>query len=164
MARAVALAAAAALVLASCTNYQSRLTAPKVAGAGDGGGTDALVAPRPADDKRSVWSAEEVTGEVRLRFDVSAAGEVANVAVLEASDPRLADLAAQKLAAWPFEPATVQGAPVAVAGAETVMVFYTDDSTTTGEVIGYTLLVIVLLPIAVLLGAGGGKFECCKSE
>jgi TonB family protein len=159
-ARAVALVAAAALVLASCTNYQSRLTAPEVARPEDGVGTDALMAPRPAKEKRSVWSEEEVTGEVRLRFDVSETGEVANVEVLEASDPRLAELAAQRLASWPFEPATVGGAPVAVEGVETVMVFYTDDSTTTGEVIGYTLLIVVLLPIALILGAAGsGSFH-----
>jgi len=149
-ARAVALVAAAALALASCTNYQSRLTAPEVTRAG---GTDALVAPRPAEEKRSVWSEEEVTGEVRLRFGVSETGEVANVEVLEAGDPRLAELAAQRPASWPFEPGTVGGAPVAVEGVETVMVFYTDDSTTTGEVIGYTLLIVVLLPIALILGA-----------
>lgn len=152
-ARAVALVVAAALILASCTNYQSRLTAPEVTRAG---GTAALVAPRPTDEKRSVWSEEEVTGEVRLRFDVTAAGQVANVAVVEASDERLAELAAQRLAAWPFEPGTVGGEPVAVEGVETVMVFYTDDSTTTGEVIGYTLLIIVVLPIALLAGGGGG--------
>ncbi len=148
---AVALVAAAALVLAGCTDYKVRLgeptlteTAPGAAGVGP---------PRPAKEKRSLWGPEKLTGWVRLRFDVSATGQVGNVEVLESSDQRLEAQAAASLSSWPFEPATRDGEPAAVEGAEAVMTFYTDDTTTTGEVIGYTLLIIVLVPVAVVLGA-----------
>jgi len=164
--RAVAMVAVAALALASCTNYKSRLSAPEVVGSGDAGeaggaaGAAGLVSPRPAKETRSVWSAEEITGRVRLRFNVSETGQVGHVEVLESTDERLEKQAANSLSSWPFEPGTREGEPVAVKGVEAVMVFYTDDSTTTGEVIGITLLVIVLLPIVVVLGLfADGNFK-----
>ena len=146
---------AAALALAGCTDYKARLRAPDQAAAAPASG---VVPPEPAEDKRSVWQGEKITGWVHLRFDVSAEGEAGDIEVVEASDERLEARAAGKLADWPFAPATRDGAPEAFADMEMVMVFFKDDTTTTAEAIGITALVIVLIPVAVLLSfAGGGS-------
>lgn len=166
-ARAVALVVAAALVLASCTDYKSRLRAPDAPGAALAAG---VVPPEPAEEKRSVWQGEKIAGWVHLRFDVSEAGEARDIAVVASSDPQLEARAVGKLAAWPFVPASRASAaevfaPEAYRDLELVMVFYTDDTTTTAEAIGITLLVIVLIPVALVLAVlgGGGKFECCSN-
>jgi len=154
-----ALVAVAALVLASCTDYKARLRAVDAPAATPGATPGAaVVPPEPAEDKRSVWQGEKITGWVHLRFDVNEEGEVGCIEVVRSSDRRLEERAMGKLADWPFAPATRDGAPEPFAGMEMVMVFYKDDTTTTAEAIGITLLVIVLIPVAVLLSfASGGS-------
>jgi Gram-negative bacterial TonB protein C-terminal len=102
---------------------------------------------------RSRLAAPATSGRAWDAKPRSRAGAVGNVEVLESSDQRLEAQAAASLSSWPFEPGTRGGEPAAVEDAEAVMTFYTDDTTTTGEVIGATLLIIVLVPLAVVLGA-----------
>jgi hypothetical protein len=157
-ARAVALVVAAALVLVSCTDYKTRLRKSVEPGRASAAG---VVPPQPAKEKRSVWSGEKITGWVRLRFDVSEEGETSAIAVVASSDQRLEARAADSLASWPFEPGTRGGAPVPMEDMELVMVFYTDDTTTTAEVIGITLLVIVLVPVMLAMAflSGDASFK-----
>lgn len=152
-ARAVALVVSAALVLASCTDYKARLS-----DGSDAESVPGIVPPQPAKEKRSVWQGEKTTGWVHLRFDVSETGEVSGVEVVKSSEERLEVKAMEGVASWPFEPGTREGEPAAFEDVEMVMVFYTDDTTTTGEAIGKTVLVIVMIPLmvaAALLGGGG---------
>lgn len=153
--RLVAIVVSATLVLASCTDYKARLRASEEP---DAETVPGVVPPQPAKEKRSVWQGEKIRGWVHLRFDVSPNGEVSGVEVVESSEERLESKAVQSLASWPFEPGTQDGEPLAFEDVEMVMVFYTDDTTTTGEAIGMTVLVIVMIPLmaaAALLGGRG---------
>ena len=151
--RTVAFFVSATLVLASCTDYKARLSEEPSEATVPG-----IVPPQPAKEKRSVWQGEKIGGWVHLRFDVSASGEVSGIEVVKSSEEQLEAKAVDSLASWPFEPGTRDGKPAASEDVEMVMVFYTDDTTTTGEFIGKTVLVIVMIPLVVaaaLLGGGG---------
>lgn len=87
-----------------------------------------LTYPNPTD--REIILDDEETGEfvegwVRLRFDIERTGEIRNVMVVEASDDRLKEKAAESLTAWHFAPGTVNGDESDFEQLEFKMNFYT---------------------------------------
>jgi TonB family protein len=146
-------------MISSCTDYKSRLT---VSDQQDTTPPNGALLPQPAEERRSVWRGEKITGWVKLRVDVSETGEVEGIDVVESSDQRLETQATELFSSWPFKPGMRDGEPSRFEDVEFVMMFYTDDTTTTGEAIGLTALVIVVLPVmlalAILGGGGSIKF------
>jgi TonB family protein len=156
LSRALTILVCVVFALASCTNYKATLN-PATEGALTG-----TILPRSAVPQKAIVRTEEkVTGSVRLRVDVSDTGHVSGVEIIEASDDRLKEKALDLIQSWPLEPGTIAGKPTEFEGLEYTMVFFTDDSTTTGEVVGTTVLVVLLVPLAVILGlaSGGGSFK-----
>lgn len=156
--KALTILVCAVFALASCTNYKATLS-PATEGA-----PSETVLPRSAvTEKAIVRTEEKVTGSVRLRVDVSDTGEVSGVEILEASDDRLREKALDLIRSWPLEPGTIAGEPAKFEGVEYTMVFFTDDSTTTGEAVGkalgVTLLVALLLVGVAVSVAAGGSFS-----
>jgi TonB family protein len=148
-------------MISSCTDYKSRLTVSDQQGTTPPTGASL---PQPAEERRSVWRGEKITGWVKLRVDVSETGEVDGIDVVEASDQRLETQAEESLSSWPFKPGTRDGKPARFEDVEFVMMFYTDDTTTSGEAIGVAILVIVALPVVLALAilGGGGSIKFGK--
>lgn len=71
--------------------------------------------------------AEGRDGHVQLRFDVTAAGEVENVAVVESSDAEFEEPAMRALAEWRYLPRIVGGKRVRHEGVHTIVRFVLDD-------------------------------------
>lgn len=142
--------------VASCTDYKATLKPATEDASAE------TVLPRSAVAQKAIVRTEEkVTGSVRLRVDVSDTGDVSGVEIIEASDDRLKEKALDLILSWPMEPGTIAGEPAKFENLEYTMVFITDDSTTTGEVIGTTVLVVLLLPLALALAlfSGGSSFK-----
>ena len=116
--------------------------------------------PSPSEDERSVWHGEKITGWVRLRFDVTETGDTDKVEILESSDERLEAQAEEMLESWPFKAGMREGVPARFENIEMIMAFYTDDTTTTGEALGATVIIVLLLPLVLVMAlvSGGGTF------
>lgn len=132
----------AALVLASCSTYKARLTQRTEPRAG------AVVLPSPTEDWKLVEGGENITGWVKLRFEVSATGEVRGVQTIDTSDERLSGKAAAMLASWPFEPGTIEGKPEAFKDIEFMMTF-TEETTDTSDATTAIILGVILVGIVV---------------
>ncbi|MCH8002575.1 MAG: TonB family protein [Proteobacteria bacterium] len=130
----------AALVLASCGTYKARLTQRTEPRSG------AVILPSPTEDWKLVEGEERVTGWVRLRFDVSATGQVRGVQTIDSSDERLSEKAAAMMASWSFEPGTIEGKPAKFEDIEFMMAFV--EESTKSEIV---LAVIIVGVIAVAL-------------
>jgi len=130
----------AALVLASCGTYKARLTQRTEPRSG------AVILPSPTEDWKLVEGEERVTGWVRLRFDVSATGQVRGVQTIDSSDERLSEKAAAMMASWSFEPGTIEGKPTKFEDIEFMMAFV--EESTKSEIV---LAVIIVGVIAVAL-------------
>ncbi len=130
----------AALVLASCSTYKARLTQRTEPRSG------AVILPSPTEDWKLVEGEERVTGWVKLRFDVSATGQVRGVQTIDSSDERLSEKAAAMMASWSFEPGTIEGTPTKFEDIEFMMAFV--EETTESEIV---LAVIIVGVIAVAL-------------
>lgn len=154
--RTVAVIVCLALVSASCTNYKARIrTISKPASA-------AQTLPTPKREVRSVFAEEKIIGSAQVRADIDADGAVTGVEVFEASDEALGPKAKELLTDWGFEPGKRGETAATFDDLEFSLDFYTDDSTTTGEVIGKTLLVIIAIPIVALMAlvtGPGGSFR-----
>ena len=133
----------AGLVLASCTSYKARLTPRTERRSG------AVILPSPTEEWKFVKGEENITGWVRLRFDVSATGEVRGVQIIGSDDDRLREKAAAMMASWSFEPGTIEGKPTKFEDIEFVMAFF--EETSESE---YVLAVILVGALAVALAVG----------
>ncbi len=131
----------AAFLLASCSTYKARLTQQSQQRAG------AVVLPNPTEDWKLIEAGEKITGWVKLRFEVSATGEVSGVQTIETSDARLSATAARMMAAWPFEPGTVEGKSEAFQDIEFEMTFY-EETRETSDTAGLIMLVVIIVGIA----------------
>jgi TonB family protein len=67
--------------------------------------------------------ARGVEGEVRLKFDVTAAGSVANVSVVESSDVQFEEAALLSVSEWRYLPRIVAGKRVGTEGVQTLIRF-----------------------------------------
>jgi TonB family protein len=67
--------------------------------------------------------ARKLQGHVQLKFDVTAAGKVENITVVESSDPIFEEPAISSLSKWRYLPKIVAGKRVASAGVHTVLRF-----------------------------------------
>ena len=133
----------AALVLASCATYKARLeprTEPR---------PGAVILPSPTEDWKLVEGEENIIGWVRLRFDVSATGEVRGIQTIGSSDGRLNEKAAAMLVSWAFEPGTIEGKPTEFEDIEFMMAFFED--TTESEVV-WTVVIVGALAVALAVG------------
>ena len=105
------------------------------------------------------------SGWVHFRFDVDSSGKISDVSVVRQSNAGLEFAARQILNEWAFQPATVDGTPVAFEDMDVVMGF--SDTVTAGEAIGVGAAVIVLLPLALLaivIGAAAGTTGSFKKN
>ena len=134
----------AALVLASCGTYKARLTQRTEPRSG------AVILPSPTEDWKLVEGEERVTGWVRLRFDVSATGQVRGVQTIDASDERLSEKAAAMMASWSFEPGTIEGKPTKFEDIEFMMAFV-EESTKSEIVLAVIIVGVVAIALAVAL-------------
>ena len=66
---------------------------------------------------------QRLSGHVQLVFDVTAAGVVENVGVVESSDPQFEDPAIRALSAWRYLPRIAAGKRVAATGIHTIIRF-----------------------------------------
>lgn len=107
----------ATVVLASCTTYKARLTQESEPR------SRAENIPSPTVYEKLIEGGENITGWVRLRFDVSATGEVRGVQIIGSSDKRLSEKAAAMMASWSFQPGTIEGKPMKFRDIEFMMTF-----------------------------------------
>ena len=156
----VALIASVALMLASCTDYKSRLGVPKQL---DMKNESHVTIPSSTKEVRQVWQGgrDQISGWVKLSFDVTESCDVEDINVIDSSNENLEDIAVDMLSSWPFEAGKRDEAPIRVENLEVVMTFYTDDTITTGQVVGGAFLIVVLLPLVLLaaLVSGGGSMK-----
>ncbi len=146
--KALTILVCACIALASCTNYKAALRLEA------GGPSTGAVLPKATQIQKEIVRADEkVTGQVRLRFDVSKTGEVSGVEILEASDERLREKALDLIASWPLEPGTIAGEPADFEDLEYMLVFFTDDSMTTGKAVFVAAGIIVLSALLIALKA-----------
>ncbi len=134
----------AALVLASCGTYKARLTQRTEPRSG------AVILPSPTEDWKLVEGEERVTGWVRLRFDVSATGQVRGVQTTDSSDERLSEKAAAMMASWSFEPGTIEGKPTKFEDIEFMMAFV-EESTKSEIVLAVIIVGVIAVALAVAL-------------
>ncbi len=132
----------AAFFLASCSTYKATLDPRSEQRAG------AVVLPSPTEDWKLIEGGENITGWVKLRFEVSATGEVRGVQTIDTSDERLSAKAAAMLASWPFEPGTIEGKPEAFEDIEFMMTF-TEETTDTSDTTTAIILGVILVGIVV---------------
>ena len=147
----------AAFLLASCSTYKAMLTqqSPQRAGA--------VVLPSPTEDWKLIEGGEKITGWVKLRFEVSATGEVRGVQTIETSDARLSATAARMMAAWPFEPGTIDGEAKAFQDIEFKMTFF-EESRETSDAVGIIVLGIIIVGIAVAAAAVSLDRNSCSGN
>ncbi len=149
----------AALFLASCSTYKARLDPRSEPRAG------AVILPSPTEDWKLVEGEEKITGWVKLRFEVSATGEVRGVQTIETSDERLSQKAAAIMASWAFEPGTIEGEPAAFEDIEFMMTFTEETADKdAGLAIVLVMVLVVALAVALALDAKrncGGAFSPC---
>ncbi len=82
----------------------------------------APIVRRPPDYPRSALE-QRVEGQVRVKFDVTAAGGVENLSVVESSDPQFEDSAVRAVSEWRYLPRIVAGRRVGTEGIQTVIRF-----------------------------------------
>ncbi len=145
----------AALVLASCGTYKARLTQRTEPRSG------AVILPSPTEDWKLVEGEERVTGWVRLRFDVSATGQVRGVQTIDSSDERLSEKAAAMMASWSFEPGTIEGKPTKFEDIEFMMAFVEE---TTESADGWVIVLVAVLLVALAVGLALDVKRNCDSE
>lgn len=153
--RMVAMIACLALVAAGCTDYKARIrviSQPVPAG---------QVLPIPKRDVHPVFAAEKIVGWARMRADIDAAGAATGVELIEASSSALAAKAAELLPSWGFEPGRRGETAASFDDLEFALDFYTDNSTTTEDVVRTSLLVVIAIPVLALmaLASSGGSFR-----
>ena len=134
----------AAFVLASCSTYKARLTQRTQPRSG------AVFLPSPTEDWKLVEGEERVTGWVRLRFDVTATGQVRGVQTIDSSDERLSEKAAAMMASWSFEPGTIAGKPAKFEDIEFMMAFV-EESTKSEIVLAVIIVGVIAVALAVAL-------------
>ena len=134
----------AALVLASCSTYKARLTQRTEPRSG------AVILPSPTEDWKLVEGEENIAGWVKLRFDVSATGQVRGVQTIDSSDERLSEKAAAMMASWSFEPGTIEGKPTKFEDIEFMMAFV-EESTKSEIVLAVIIVGVVAIALAVAL-------------
>jgi TonB family protein len=115
--------------------------------------TTDLTLPYPETSERIVRGEPKVdpaTGWVHFIFDVDKTGAISNIRLHRSTNPELEEAARKLLESWKFKPATIERSPVAFTDMEIVVTFA--PMTQRGaKVAGWTLLAIVLLPVALVL-------------
>ncbi len=142
----------AALVLASCANYKVRLeprTEPR---------SGAVILPSPDEGWKLVEGEKNIIGRVRLRFDVSATGEVHGVQIIESSDERLNEKAAAMMVSWSFESGTIEGKPAKFEDIEFLMAFF--EESTEGTVVWAVVLVGIVAAVLAVSFSRNIKRDC----
>jgi hypothetical protein len=125
--------------------------------------SDAKVVP-PAldfDEERMRTNAQNLqfAGEITFRFDVSEAGKVSNVRILTDVDEETAEAVREIVASSTVQPGTVDSKPAAFKDVEAKISF--EETGQTGKTLLKIVAVVVLVPIAIILGlaSGGGSLK-----
>lgn len=133
-------------------------------------GDDAkIIAPKIKESERNLprdMGIKDLWGWVRLRFDVSAEGKAANVRVVEENNKEVTEAAKKLIQTWSIEPGTLNGKPVEFRNVEATLSFESTSSESSssdsaGMVILKVVGIIILVPIAIVLGlaTGGGSMK-----